>query len=127
MLNGCLCCTLVSPLPPSRSSQVGRMGDALLELKGSLPPNQSLILEKYSPARIIVETSGSAFPAPIAIQIRKLTRENEGIHLDSIITVVDAVHFRGYEVLFSPLVRLAYPRIHPIQQNYKQSTPTSSS
>ena len=56
------------------------------------------MLEKYNPARIIVETSGSAFPAPIAIQIRKLTRENEGIHLDSIITVVDSVHFRGYEV-----------------------------
>jgi len=75
------------------------MGDALLELKGTLPPeNKLLIPEKYSPARIIVETSGSAFPAPIAIQIRKLTRENEGIHLDSIITVVDAVHFRGYEV-----------------------------
>jgi G3E family GTPase len=55
---------------------------------------------KYNPARIIVETSGSAFPAPIAIQIRKLSRENEGIHLDSIVTVVDCVHFRGYEVIF---------------------------
>src|SRR5271155_1009184 len=58
----------------------------------------ALIPEKYNPARIIVETSGSAFPAPIAIQIRLLTRENKGVHLDSIITVVDCVHFRGYEV-----------------------------
>ena len=55
--------------------------------------------EKYNPARIIVETSGSAFPAPIAVQIRRLSRENKGIHLDSIITVVDCIHFRGYEVL----------------------------
>ena len=87
MLNGCLCCTLV-----------GRMADALLELRGrSTPRTLTLIPEKYHPARIIVETSGSAFPAPIAIQIRQLTRENKGVHLDSIITVVDSVHFRGYE------------------------------
>jgi G3E family GTPase len=55
--------------------------------------------EKYNPARIIVETSGSAFPAPIAIQIRQLTRENKGIYLDSIVTVVDCVNFRGYDVI----------------------------
>jgi G3E family GTPase len=72
------------------------MGDALLELKGTTP-HTSVYTEKYNPARIIVETSGSAFPAPIAIQIRQLSRENARIHLDSIITVVDCVHFRGYE------------------------------
>jgi G3E family GTPase len=88
MLNGCLCCTLV-----------GRMADALLELKGkSFIPCKISLAEKYNPARIIVETSGSAFPAPIAIQIRQLTRENKGVHLDSIITIVDCIHFRGYEV-----------------------------
>lgn len=88
MLNGCLCCTLV-----------GRMADALLELKGkSFIPCKISRAEKYNPARIIVETSGSAFPAPIAVQIRQLTRENKGVHLDSIITVVDCIHFRGYEV-----------------------------
>ena len=75
------------------------MGDALLELRGVPVLTSYLISEKYNPARIIVETSGSAFPAPIAIQIRMLTRENRGIHLDSIITVVDCVHFRGYEVI----------------------------
>ncbi|KAI8910832.1 CobW/HypB/UreG, nucleotide-binding domain-containing protein [Gorgonomyces haynaldii] len=69
--NGCLCCVLV-----------GRMADALLELK-----------EKYQPERIIVETSGSAFPAPIAWQIRKL----DGFYLDAIITVIDCVNFTGYE------------------------------
>ena len=61
-------------------------------------------LEKYNPARIIVETSGSAFPAPIAIQIRQLTQENKLVHLDSIITVIDCVNFRGYEV--SPLYKV---------------------
>jgi G3E family GTPase len=59
------------------------------------------MIEKYNPARIIVETSGSAFPAPIAIQIRQLTRENKGLYLDSIVTVVDCVNFRGYDVAAS--------------------------
>lgn len=40
MTNGCLCCVLV-----------GQMKEGLLELK-----------EKYNPDRIIIETSGSAFP-----------------------------------------------------------------
>ncbi|KAI7863380.1 CobW/HypB/UreG, nucleotide-binding domain-containing protein [Spinellus fusiger] len=73
MMNGCLCCVLV-----------GQMKRALQELK-----------EKYNPDRIIVETSGSAFPAPIAWQIREMA--SEGFVLDSIITVVDCVNFRGYE------------------------------
>ncbi|RGB37918.1 CobW/HypB/UreG, nucleotide-binding domain-containing protein [Rhizophagus diaphanus] len=73
MLNGCLCCVLV-----------GQMKLALMELK-----------DKYNPDRIIIETSGSAFPAPIAWQIREM--KNEGFTLDSIITVVDCINFRGYE------------------------------
>jgi G3E family GTPase len=96
------------------------MADALLELKGTSNVQGTLLsLEKYNPARIIVETSGSAFPAPIAIQIRQLTRENKGLHLDSIITVVDCVHFRGYEVL--SFYKDIDQRIPPTQPNYKQN------
>ncbi|ORY30733.1 cobW-domain-containing protein [Rhizoclosmatium globosum] len=73
MLNGCLCCVLV-----------GQMKNALLDIK-----------EKYNPDRIIIETSGSAFPAPIAWQIRQL--EPDGFILDAIITVIDCVNFTGYE------------------------------
>ncbi|KAH8551081.1 cobW-domain-containing protein [Umbelopsis sp. PMI_123] len=73
MINGCMCCVLV-----------GQMKLALMELK-----------EKYNPDRIIVETSGSAFPAPIAWQIREM--ETDGFVLDSIATVVDCVNFTGYE------------------------------
>ncbi|KAI9281916.1 CobW/HypB/UreG, nucleotide-binding domain-containing protein [Sporodiniella umbellata] len=73
MVNGCMCCVLV-----------GQMKLALQELK-----------EKYNPDRIIIETSGSAFPAPIAWQIREM--ETDGFHLDSIITVVDCENFSGYE------------------------------
>ncbi|KAJ3013060.1 UNVERIFIED_CONTAM: hypothetical protein HDU68_000891 [Siphonaria sp. JEL0065] len=73
MLNGCLCCVLV-----------GQMKNALLDIK-----------EKFNPDRIIIETSGSAFPAPIAWQIRQL--EPDGFTLDAIITVIDCINFTGYE------------------------------
>ncbi|KAI8598260.1 CobW/HypB/UreG, nucleotide-binding domain-containing protein [Dissophora ornata] len=72
MTNGCLCCVLV-----------GQMKEGLLELK-----------EKYNPDRIIIETSGSAFPGPIAWQVRELA--DEGFVLDSILNVVDCKNFNGY-------------------------------
>lgn len=71
MLNGCLCCILV-----------GKLGNALDE-----------IITNYSPERIIIETSGSAYPAPIAWEIRKMS---DRLKLDSIITVIDAINFTGY-------------------------------
>ncbi|KZT06122.1 cobW-domain-containing protein [Laetiporus sulphureus 93-53] len=76
ILNGCMCCVLV-----------GQMKTALLE-----------ILEKYRPDRIIIECSGSAFPATLAFQIRELERETGGeLKLDAIVTVIDAENFVGYE------------------------------
>ncbi|EPZ36385.1 CobW/HypB/UreG domain-containing protein [Rozella allomycis CSF55] len=79
--NGCLCCVLV-----------GQMENALLDMKSII--DYSLALENYEIDRIIIETSGSAFPAPIAWQIRQL---KEHFALDSIITVIDCVNFTGYE------------------------------
>ncbi|KAI7897986.1 CobW/HypB/UreG, nucleotide-binding domain-containing protein [Cokeromyces recurvatus] len=73
MVNGCMCCVLI-----------GQMKLALQELR-----------DQYNPDRIIIETSGSAFPAPIAWQIREM--EEEGFVLDSIITVIDCENFTGYE------------------------------
>ncbi|PVU91869.1 hypothetical protein BB561_004161 [Smittium simulii] len=73
MNNGCLCCVLI-----------GQMKNALIEIK-----------EKYAPDRIIVETSGSAFPAPIAWQIRQM--KDDLFELDSIMTVIDCENFMGYE------------------------------
>lgn len=72
MINGCLCCVLV-----------GQLNHALKE-----------IIKKYKPDRIIIETSGSAYPAPIALEIREM---KDLLHLDSIITVIDALNFKGYE------------------------------
>ncbi|KAH9838698.1 cobW-domain-containing protein [Rhodofomes roseus] len=76
ILNGCMCCVLV-----------GQMKTALLEIR-----------EKYRPDRIIIECSGSAFPATLAFQIRELERETErDLRLDAIVTVIDAENFTGYE------------------------------
>ncbi|KAH8100124.1 cobW-domain-containing protein [Cristinia sonorae] len=76
ILNGCMCCVLV-----------GQMKTALLEIR-----------EKFRPDRIIIECSGSAFPATLAFQIRELERETEGdLKLDAILTVIDAENFSGYE------------------------------
>ena len=72
MLNGCLCCVLV-----------GKLENALKE-----------ILAKYTPERIIIETSGSAYPGPIAWEIRRL---QDYLKLDGIVTVIDALNFPGYK------------------------------
>ncbi|KAG2148989.1 CobW/HypB/UreG, nucleotide-binding domain-containing protein [Suillus bovinus] len=76
ILNGCMCCVLV-----------GQMETALREIR-----------DKYRPDRIIIECSGSAFPATLAFQIRELERQtNNDLRLDAIVTVIDAENFAGYE------------------------------
>lgn len=76
ILNGCMCCILV-----------GQMKNALLEIR-----------DKYRPDRIIIESSGSALPATLALQIRQLESEfPEDFKLDSIVTVIDAENFEGYD------------------------------
>ncbi|WVO14925.1 hypothetical protein L204_102565 [Cryptococcus depauperatus] len=81
ILNGCLCCV-----------SVGLISNALIEIRA-----------KFNPDRIIVESSGSAFPATLALQIKEL--ETEGFKLDGVVTVVDCVNFSGYEDS-SPSARL---------------------
>ncbi|KAJ7674186.1 cobW-domain-containing protein [Mycena rosella] len=84
ILNGCMCCVLV-----------GQMQNALLEIR-----------DKYRPDRIIIECSGSAFPATLAFQIRELERQTQGdFKLDAIVTVVDAENFAGYEDI-SPTAKM---------------------
>jgi len=64
------------------------------------------IRDKFQPDRIIIESSGSAFPATLAFQIRDLERETGGdFKLDGIITVIDAENFAGYEDT-SPTARM---------------------
>ena len=48
--------------------------------------------------RIFVETSGSAFPAPLAWEVSRLEKEKlANVRLDAIICVIDCLHFSGYQ------------------------------
>ncbi len=69
MLQGCICHIMI-----------GQLGFALTEILDTKPD------------RIIIETSGSATPAPIVLEIRK----NKKLFVDGVITVIDAINFQGY-------------------------------
>ena len=73
--NSCTqCCTLT-----------GRLGDAMRE-----------IVTEYQPQLLIVETSGSAFPGPIAWEIRRLSEAGVlNVRLDALINVIDVANFQG--------------------------------
>ena len=76
LLNGCICCNLV-----------GQLSDALFELR-----------DEVAPDRIIIETSGSAFPATLAMEVNRIGRENEGCFwLDGVVSVIDVENWKGYE------------------------------
>ena len=75
LLNGCICCNLV-----------GQLGDALDTLR-----------KDVSPDRIIIETSGSAFPATLAMEVNRLGRETGNYNLDGVIVVIDVENWKGYE------------------------------
>ncbi|KAI1310014.1 CobW/HypB/UreG, nucleotide-binding domain-containing protein [Xylaria venustula] len=76
LLNGCICCNLVGQLEP-----------ALAELQASVRPD-----------RIVIETSGSAFPATLALEVSRAARDNPGQYtLDGIVNVIDVENWAGYE------------------------------
>ena len=93
LLNGCICCNLVGQLAP-----------ALSALRASIVPLD----------RIIIETSGSAFPATLALEINRIAREeaaacknnknnddgggeDNGYVLDGVVSVIDVENWQGYE------------------------------
>lgn len=67
LLNGCICCNLV-----------GQLGDALETLR-----------KDVCPERIVIETSGSAFPATLAIEVNRLASETGQYVLDGVVAVID--------------------------------------
>lgn len=69
ILKGCLC-----------HYMIGSLNAALEEILLSRPD------------RIVIETSGSAAPAPIVWEIRK----NPHLLVDGVITIIDAINFNGY-------------------------------
>lgn len=75
LLNGCICCNLV-----------GSLGDALEQLR-----------VEQSPDRIVIETSGSAFPATLAMEVNRLAKENSYYSLDGVVSVIDVENWKGYD------------------------------
>ncbi|DAA77832.1 TPA_exp: Uncharacterized protein A8136_5535 [Trichophyton benhamiae CBS 112371] len=76
LLNGCICCNLV-----------GQLSDALLQLRDTVNPD-----------RIVIETSGSAFPATLAMEVNRVSSERKGeFVLDGVVAVIDVENWEGYE------------------------------
>jgi G3E family GTPase len=75
LLNGCICCNLV-----------GQLSDALETLANDVKPD-----------RIVIETSGSAFPATLAMEVNRLSRETGKYVLDGVMSVIDVENWKGYE------------------------------
>lgn len=66
---------------------MGQLGEALFQLR-----------ESVDPSRIIIETSGSAFPATLAMEVNRVARENPGtFSLDGVISVIDVENWKGYD------------------------------
>ncbi|KAK4229848.1 CobW/HypB/UreG, nucleotide-binding domain-containing protein [Podospora fimiseda] len=77
LLGGCVCCNLV-----------GSLSSGLSELRAS---------QKSKIDRIIIETSGSAFPATLAMEINRISRETKGEYiLDGVVSVIDVENWQGY-------------------------------
>ncbi|KIW03307.1 uncharacterized protein PV09_05518 [Verruconis gallopava] len=75
LLNGCICCNLV-----------GSLGDALEQLRAEQKPD-----------RIVIETSGSAFPATLAMEVNRIAKETKHYVLDGVISVIDVENWKGYD------------------------------
>ena len=96
LLNGCICCNLV-----------GQLGDALETLRNDVKPD-----------RIIIETSGSAFPATLAMEVNRLGRETGNFSLDGVIVVIDVENWYVSVEIFSVACRFI------IYHNRVMATPT---
>lgn len=75
LLNGCICCNLV-----------GQLSDALETLATDIEPD-----------RIVIETSGSAFPATLAMEVNRLSQSTGKYVLDGVMSVIDVENWKGYE------------------------------
>lgn len=81
IMNGCLCCTAI----------------------GNLEAAMEKILE-MDPDRVIIETAGTAHPAPIVMELKRF----ENLLIDSVVEVIDAVNFGGFQE--PPMVRRSYTK-----------------
>lgn len=70
IMNGCVCCTAI-----------GRLEEAIEQVL------------KLNPDRIILETAGTAHPAPIALELKRFS----GLQIDSFIEVIDVLNFGAFD------------------------------
>jgi len=107
LLGDCICCT-----------NVGQIGDALATLDRASNPD-----------RIIIETSGSAEPLKLVLEVNRLSKETGRYELDGIISVIDAENWyvhgwvRSLQLLIDMTEGEATPT-HPIQPSSKHNTLT---
>ncbi|KAK4966026.1 hypothetical protein LTR66_012083 [Elasticomyces elasticus] len=74
LLGACICCT-----------NVGQIGHALAELD-----------EEVRPDRIVIETSGSAEPIKLVVELNRLAAETGRYELDGVVSVIDVENWGGY-------------------------------
>jgi G3E family GTPase len=74
LLGACICCT-----------NVGQIGDALQQLDAT-----------YAPNRVMIETSGSAEPIKLMVELKRLSLETGRYTLDGVISVIDVENWDGY-------------------------------
>lgn len=70
IMNGCVCCTAI-----------GRLETAIEEVM------------KMKPDRVILETAGTAHPAPIALELKRF----DFLQIDSFIEVIDCLNFKSFD------------------------------
>lgn len=68
-----------------------------LESAAFVGPAIEELIARYKPQRILLETSGSSHPAPLAWELRRLSAAGLPVHLDALIVVIDCVNFTSYE------------------------------
>lgn len=74
LLGDCICCT-----------NVGQIETALFDLEKSC-----------SPDRIVIETSGSAEPIKLVLEVNRIAKATGRFELDGIVSVIDAENWSGY-------------------------------
>ncbi|KAK5699158.1 hypothetical protein LTR17_023475 [Elasticomyces elasticus] len=74
LLGDCICCT-----------NIGQIEDALSQLDRECQPD-----------RIIIETSGSAEPLKLVLEINRISKATGRYELDGIVSVIDAENWGGY-------------------------------
>ncbi|KAK4148166.1 CobW/HypB/UreG, nucleotide-binding domain-containing protein [Dichotomopilus funicola] len=99
LLNGCICCNLVGQLGPALAElRAGGAAAAPASSTTGTEDNKPAAAVAYAPDRVIIETSGSAFPATLALEVNRLARETGGEYvLDGVVSVIDVENWAGYE------------------------------